>query len=193
MKLFNATIALTAATALGMAATSAMARTDVSVDLHLGGHPVPPPCGPVYQQTIIAPTVQQVWVPAQYQTVTENTWHDPVTQDQVKQTWVPDRYEVRPMQTVDQYGRPITVNQQVLVEPGHWQDVHTPVVVQAGYWGPETKQVLISEGHWETVQAPVVYAQPVVVPPPYYYGPRSDVHVYYDNYHHDDHYGHWRH
>jgi len=186
MKLFNATLALTAAVALGLAANSAQARTDVSIDLRLG-HPAPPP-PVVYQQTIIAPNVQQVWVPAQYQTVTENTWHDPVTQDQVKQTWVPDRYEVRPVQTADQYGRPITVNQQVLVEPGHWQDVHTPVVVQAGYWGPETKQVLVSPGHWETVSAPVVYATPVVPPP--YYGPRRDVRIYYDR--HDDHYGHWR-
>lgn len=188
MTLLKSIFALSAAGLLGASAVPARAG-DVSIDLQFNtGHRGPPPIYQPYQpyqpayQPVYQPAVTRVWVAPVYNTVTENTWHEPVTQDSVSTQWVPDEWALQDVRRVDQFGRRIIVREQVLVVPGHMQDIHTPVVVQAGYWAPEAKTVLVRDGYWQTVEAPpVVYVAPAPPPPPYCWpAPRQDVHVYYD-------------
>lgn len=153
-----------------LALGTVQAQAGVTVDINLG---CPPP-----RPVIYGPVVDQVWVPAVTQTVVQNVWHEPVTQDQVTQTWCPDRYEVRDVVVGERHGRSVIVRQTVLVEQGHWTDVHTPIVVRAGYYAAEPQTVIVTPGHWETVARPVIVRGPicepapvVVLPPPGPYGP----------------------
>ena len=161
-------------------AGAAAANAGVSVDVRIGaGQPYPPPLPPV----VYTPTADQVWVPAVTQTVVQNVWHEPVTEDRVSHTWLPDRYEVRNVPVIDARGVQVLTQQSVLVEPGHWQDVHNPVVVRAGYYGPEAQTVVVTPGYWETVQRPV-FVRGYGPPPPlvvYREGPWRDHYGYYDH------------
>ncbi|MGC4032628.1 MAG: hypothetical protein QM754_13025 [Tepidisphaeraceae bacterium] len=155
---------LAAVAAIGLVGVT-HAQAGVSVDIRVGSPP-PPPCPPSTGAVVYGSTTEQVWVPEVRQTVVQNVWHEPVTEDRVSQVWVPDRYEPRDVTVKDQNGNWIVVKQQVVVEPGHYQDIHTPVIIRAGYWGPEAQSVVVSPGHWETVSRPVVvrtYSPPPAV------------------------------
>ena len=179
-------------TMAGLLGTATAARADhFSIDFNVG--PTPPPAQ-VWVQPVYQTRSERVWVEPVTQLQTQNVWHDPVTEDRVDQAWVPDRWEVRDVDTWDRHGHRIIVQQNVLVEPGHWQTTHTPVVTRAGYWGPEAVPVVVTPGYWQTADktvcvedghwAPVAPCDPPVVVAPLYHD------HYYGRYDYD-HYDHW--
>ena len=124
-------------------ATTAQAGVSVDIDVHSGP--------PARYYPVGGEQIDRVWVPPVKQLVTQNVWHEPVTEDRVERTWVPDRYEAREVRGHDYRGRPVRVIEQVLVEPAHWEDRRTCVVVRAGYFGPETTETIIQPGYWQPV------------------------------------------
>jgi hypothetical protein len=102
----------------------------------------------------------QVWVPAQYQTVTENVWVDAATTTQMQRVETPAEYERRDVIYYDYFGRAHARREQVEIRPAHCEDRPVQVVIPA-HFESRTHQQLVSDGHWETV-AP----QPAVVVEP---------------------------
>jgi hypothetical protein len=99
-----------------------------------------------------APAAQceQVWVPAEYRTVCERVWVEPVTTVRVERCDVPAQYDWRDVIYYDRYGRRHCERQQVLVSPAHCEERSVPVVVCPGHFEEQTHQVLVCEGHWES-------------------------------------------
>jgi hypothetical protein len=114
-------------------------RTDVRVDVNLGGRDR----APAYEER-----TTRVWVEPEYRTVCDNVWVEPVYRDECDRVWMPDRYERRDVLFWDR-GRRIVRQDRVLVEPGHYEDVHRQVVVSPGHWENVERREYVSPGHWE--------------------------------------------
>ena len=143
-------IALAAAAALGLGALTNSARANDRIEdrpryEHRDGRVWI--SQPVYQTVC-----EKVWVAPVYQTVCEQVWVEPVVQDVCDKVWCPDRYEMRDVVSYDRYGHRICRSERVLVERGHFDEVHKQVVVTPGHFDKVERQVLVSEGHFENVE-----------------------------------------
>jgi hypothetical protein len=144
-KFRNAAIAAAALACTAAAPAAAMAH-------HHGFHvdvvvPGPEICVPAPQ---CDPTPERVWVPAEYRTVTERVWVEPVTTIRVERFDVPAQYGWRDVVYYDRYGRQHCDRQQVLISPARCEERSVPVVVCPGHFEQQTHQQVVCEGHWES-------------------------------------------
>ena len=105
-------------------------------------------------------TPDRVWVSAEYRTVTERVWVEPVTTIKLQRVAVPAQYGWRDVVYRDHFGRAHIRREQVLIRPAHCDEQSVPAVVCPGHFEDQPHQELVCEGHWETPQ-PVTVVRPV--------------------------------
>lgn len=107
----------------------------------------------------------RVWVPAEYRTVCDRRFVEPVYQDRCERAWVEPVYEVRrdrvwidevvEVREVRRYdrhcGRWAYARERVVVCPGRWEYRERRVCVRDGRFEESRNRVCVSEGRWENV------------------------------------------
>jgi hypothetical protein len=143
-KLRNAAIATAAlaCTAAMPGIASAHERGGVRVDVVVPGRDY---CEPAPRCE-----TERVWVPAEYRTVCDRVWVEPVTTLRVERFDVPAQYGYRDVVYYDRYGYRHCERQQVLISAARCEERSVPVVVCPGHFEEQTHQVLVCDGHWES-------------------------------------------
>lgn len=141
--------------ALGAVPATAQAREHVDIGIgiaHVDRGRFDDRATRVWVPAVYRTVCDRVWVPARTHVEVQRVWHEPVVEDRCERVWVPDRFEVRDIVSRDRYGRRVVRQERILVERGHYTEVHRQVVVRPGCWENVERQVVDCEGHWDNVE-----------------------------------------
>jgi hypothetical protein len=105
----------------------------------------------VWVEPVYRTVVDRVWIEPVYRIEVDRVYREPVVQTVCEKVWCPDRYELRNVDRYE-YGRRVVRRERVLVERGHYKEVHRQVVVKPGCWENVERRVLVCEGHYKTVE-----------------------------------------
>lgn len=150
------TFVLSAAALAGLAGTSSNAMAnDLTITTEVHSH----------HDRYVERTVK-VWVPAQYRTVCdrvyiqpvfdtrcEKVWVEPVFETRCDKVWIPEVYETRNVRRYDaRSGTWMVIGERVCVRAGRFENRESRVLVTAGHFEEVRKQVCVTEGFWKNVE-----------------------------------------
>ena len=116
-------------------------------------------CDKRYVEPVYEDRCERVWIEPVYEERCERVWVEPVYETRRERCWVPEEVEFREVRRYDRHcDRWVYVRERCVVRPGRWEHRERRVCVREGRFDEVRRRVCTREGRFEEVRKRVCVA-----------------------------------